>query len=510
MINKIVIVGGGSAGGMTAYTLKKFFPNKNITLIESKTIPTIGVGESTLGKFNNWLGMLGIKDTDFMKECDATYKLSIRFEDFYQKGDGGFHYPFGQPYIENNRAKLNDWHFKKVLYPDTHNSDYARCLYSVMALVDTNKITTKDGLLPNWSFKKDAAYQFDAIKFGNWLKKEFKKIGGKIKVGTIIKINQDNKGITSLYLDTHKSISADLYIDCSGFKSLLLGKTLKEPFESYTSILPNNSAWATRLPYKNKEKELVTYTNCTAIENGWVWKIPLWSKMGTGYVYSDQYISDEDALKQFQKYLGKKDLEFKKLKMCSGIYRNIWVKNVCAIGLSAGFIEPLEGNGLLSVHEFLLPLLRVLQRPVISEFAKQNFNLSCRNFLNSFAEFVALHYALSIRTDTPYWQDVQKRHYPIEKNLVRIQSEFQEIYIQRFSAYHYPPYAGINCIATGMNWYATDIPSLKYGLATHNLDSLKSDWQPYIDQLNTRKEKWKKGIKDCLSLLGYLKKYIYK
>ena len=504
---KIIIVGGGSAGAMTAYSLKKFFPDKNITIIESKTIPTVGVGESTLGRINNWLAMLGIKDTDFMKECDASYKLSIHFEDFYQKGDGGFHYPFGQPRVNNNRAKLNDWYFKKILYPNTHNRDYARCMYSVMALVDANKMTATP--LPNWSFQKDAAYHFDATKFGNWLKKEFKKINGKIEVGSIVKINQDSNGITSLYLDTDKSVSADLYIDCSGFKSLLLGQTLKEPFENYSNILPNNSAWTTHLPYKNKKKELVPYTNCTAVENGWIWNIPLWSRIGTGYVYSDKYISDDDALKQFQKHLGTKDLEFKKLKMRTGIHKNIWVKNVCAIGLSAGFIEPLESNGLVSVHEFLSQLLRALQRPVVSEFAKQNFNIYCRNFFNVFAEFVALHYALSIRTDTLYWQDIQERHYPIEEKVVRVDSDFQNVHKNRFRNYHYPTDAGINCIATGMNWYATDIVSLKYHLGIDNFDLIKLEWEPYIKQLNKRKEEWKKLVEGCPSLLEYLKKYIY-
>jgi len=507
-MKKIAIVGGGSAGAMAAYTLKKFFPNKNITIVESKTIQTVGVGESTLALINKWLGMLGIKDTDFMKECDASYKLSIRFEDFYQKGDGGFHYPFGQPYVKENKAILNDWYFKKILCPDTHNSDYAKCMYSVMALVNANKITNTS--LPNWTFRRDAAYHFDATKFSNWLKKEFKKIGGKIEVGNIIKINQDNNGITSLDLDTHKSISTDLYIDCSGFKSLLLSGALKEPFESYSNILPNNSAWVTHLPYKNKEQELVPYTNCTAIENGWVWKIPLWSRIGTGYVYSDKYISDDDALKEFQKYLGTKDLEFKKLKMRTGIHQNIWVKNVCAIGLSAGFIEPLESNGLLFVHEFLLQLLRALQQPRISEFSKQNFNMKCRNISNSFAEFVAMHYALSVRTDTPYWQDIQKRNYPLEQNLGRINSDFQKAHIQRFTDYHYPTTDGINCIATGMNWYAIDVPSTRYELGISNIDLLKLEWQPFINRLNKRKEEWKKLVADCPSLLEYLKKYIHK
>ena len=134
MIKKIIIVGGGTAGWMTAATLSKFFSDKEIVLIESPNIPTVGVGESTLGQINQWLSMMQIKDEDFMKECDATYKLSIRFQDFYKIGDGGFHYPFGDPYTKGNISDLNDWYFKKFLYPFTHNMDYAECTFPQMSL----------------------------------------------------------------------------------------------------------------------------------------------------------------------------------------------------------------------------------------------------------------------------------------------------------------------------------------------------------------------------------------
>jgi tryptophan halogenase len=169
-------------------------------------------------------------------------------------------------------------------------------------------------------------------------------------------------------------------------------------------MLPNNSAWATRIPYKNKEKELVGYTNCTAIENGWVWNIPLWSRIGTGYVYSDKFVSDEDALKEFQKYLGTKELEFKNIKMRVGLHNRLWVKNVVAIGLSAGFIEPLESNGLFTVHEFLMILLRNIQRDKFSQFDRDSYNYQAKHLFRNFAEFVALHYALSHRNDTEYWK----------------------------------------------------------------------------------------------------------
>ena len=142
-------------------------------------------------------------------------------------------------------------------------------------------------------------------------------------------------------------------------------------------MLPNNSAWATRKPYKDKRNELVAYTNCTAIENGWVWNIPLWSRIGTGYVYSDKFVDDDTALKQFQKHLGTDELEFKKIKMRVGIHEKLWHKNVAAIGLSAGFIEPLESNGLFSVHEFVIKLVRALNREKVSQWDKDNYTYQC-------------------------------------------------------------------------------------------------------------------------------------
>ena len=342
-INKIIIVGGGSAGWMSAATLINSFPSKNISLIESPNIPTVGVGESTLAHIRGWQSMIGLKDKDFMKDCDASYKLSIRFTDFYKKGES-FHYPFGTPVVEGNKSLLNDWWFKKMLYPNTPLSNFADCTYPQMALVNKNKcFLNEDHKLKGFNFHKHTAFHFDATKFGTWLRdnicipKGVKHIKEEINT-----IEQDDNGIKSL----NNKYKADLFIDCTGFKALLLDKTLKEPFNNLNNLLPNDSAWATHIPYKNKEKELVCYTNCTAIDNGWVWKIPLWSRIGSGYVYSSKFVDDDMALKEFQKHLGTKELEFKKIKMRVGIHNRIWVKNVCAIGLSAGFIEPLESNGI--------------------------------------------------------------------------------------------------------------------------------------------------------------------
>ena len=306
--NKIIIVGGGSAGWMAAATLKSQFPNKNITVIESSNIPTVGVGESTLGFINYWLDLLDIKDEDFMPHTDASYKLSIRFEDFYKKGDGGFHYPFGQV-VENDKTGRKElWFDKKFQNPHLPVTDYANWLYPNMALVNNNVLfKNEDKEIKDFDFKYHTAYHFDATKFGLWLKNNYCIPRGVNHIlDDIITIEQNDDGIVSLN-NTHK---ADMFIDCTGFKSMLLGQTLKENFNNYNHLLPNNKAWATRVPYKDKEKELQPYTNCTAIENGWVWNIPSWERIGTGYVYSDKYVSDEDALKEFKKHLDSKGSDY--------------------------------------------------------------------------------------------------------------------------------------------------------------------------------------------------------
>ena len=521
-INTIYVVGGGSAGAMTACTIKRFFPNKDVRILEGRNIPVIGVGESTLGPINGWLNLMGIEDKDWMKECDASYKLSIRFQDFYQKGDGGFHYPFGKPDYAINKsfAGLNDWYFKKFMYPETPITDYADCMYPAMALVNQNKIIDKD-IFPNWSFRKDTAYHFDAVKFGNWLKENyFRKIGGRILVENITSVKHNEDGsIKSLVLDTQNEIEADLFVDCTGFNSLLLGKALNEPFESYEHMLPNNSAWATKLPYLDKVNELRPYTNCTAYNNGWIWDIPLWSRRGTGYVYSDRYISDDLALQEFKDYIIINnpnittemfdDLEFKKLKMRTGIHKRLWVKNVVAIGLSGGFIEPLESNGLLTVHEWLTHLIEVLKKPIVGEFAKKNFNMTCRRMFRGFAEFVSLHYALSNRIDTDYWKDIQRREYPIEEILADDSGDFQKAIIKKMELNHFHPVGGFNCIATGMNWFPTSVERIKYAISDKSDDDLKREWKPFVEQLDATKVEWKKLADRCPTLYDYLKENIY-
>lgn len=527
-IDTIVIVGGGSAGWMSAATLVKVFPNKKITLIESPNIPTVGVGESTLGQINSWLKLLGIEDKDFMKATDATYKLSIRFQDFYKKGSGGFHYPFGTLDLEGNEAAANDWVFKKILYPDTPTSDFAECVSPIMALVNENKISENlDNSLPRYNFKTDTAYHFNAVKFANWLRTEYaiprgvKNILAEVK---LVDFNEEN-GINYLQLDNGEKIYADLFIDCTGFRSILLSGALKEPFISYEGNIPNNSAWAAQIPYNDRKKEMVNYTNCAAIQNGWVWNTPLWSRIGTGYVYSDKFVSDDQALQEFKDYLikngnflGEKDFEtkeikFRNLKTRVGVHERIWVKNVAAIGLSAGFIEPLESNGLLSIHEFLLAMVRTLGRDPdghVSQWDKDVYNHYCRSYFKGFSDFVALHYAFSHRDDTQYWREICNKNF--EKGMQIVEKMTDSSYTAASKAkmidYGFPLQGGLIFIASGMNFNPTD----HYSIFAHNKLSQEEWYEKYkiiAEKLNAKKKKWKEIVKDCPSMYDYLKEKIY-
>ena len=368
---------------------------------------------------------------------------------------------------------------------------------------------------PRFSFQEDVAYHFDATKFGIWLRDHFcVPKGVKHIVDDVVSVETDDNGIKSL----NKKYTADLYVDCTGFKSLLLGESLKEPFISYSHKLPNNKAWATRVPYKDKEKQLDPFTNCTAIENGWVWNIPSWQRIGTGYVYSDKYVSDEEALQQFKNHLDKKGhdyskSEFKNIKMRVGRHQRLFVKNVVAVGLSAGFIEPLESNGLYSTHEFLYTLVRTLNRgdqSSISQFDRDSYDSFCKSSFDQFADFVASHYALSHREDTEYWRDVNKRQY--SKEIVDMKAPFylgiDRLVYGKLKDYNIAG-LGQRLISIGMRNLPLDKESIEY------LDLLGSNenvnkvltllYGKYIDTMNKNKNKWNELGKNKIKLVDYLK-----
>ena len=400
-INSIVIVGGGSAGWMTCAALRENFKKVKITLVESKNIKTIGVGESTLPQMNDFLKLCNLKDEDFMPHSNATYKLSIKFNNFNTKGS--FHYPLCKAKPNNNIKQLPpdillDLISEKNLPPNT----FANYFNQTVDLSELNKMTY-DNQYANDLDENSVAYHFEADKFAQFLRSRYKS---KIKhiVDDVVDFNVDQDGITKLILSSDKELTADLYIDCTGFKSLLI-KEFTE-YEKFDTLI-NDKAIVGPVEYKNKRDEMIPFTNCTALSSGWIWETPTWSRKGVGYVYSSEFISDDDAKEEFINFVGE-EVETRTVNIKSGIHKKGWCKNVVSIGLSYGFLEPLESTGLATTQEAIKKLINILSNRdcYINYFDRERYNKTIDSQIRRMKNFTEIHYAMSDREDTPYWKHV--------------------------------------------------------------------------------------------------------
>jgi len=497
-IGSICIVGGGSAGWMTAASLSKFTPDIKVTLIESPEVGTIGVGESTLGHFNAFLRAMGIKDEDWMAECNATYKTSIKFTDWNKPGET-FHYPFGSLDFSETPNGTQDWFNWVARDPDnTKASDFAELFHPSVTMVDQNKITRNIyGEVPGFNFDNDTAYHMDATLFGLFLKKNF--CGSITHIQDhITSIPLDSEGAVASLVGKSDTYEADLYIDCTGFAAILLDKTLHVPFNDFNDVLLNDRACAAQIPYIDKNSEMESVTNCTAIESGWVWNIPLYTRIGTGYVYSSKYATEEEAEQQFRSHLAKSDpvraeeAEVFHMKIRHGIHEKCWVKNVVGVGLASGFIEPLESTGLMLTHENILFLIRALTRrnAQVNKIDVDCFNDSVRTTMEGFRQFISQHYALAGRDDTPYWKAVT--------NEVTYSKTFEDFVVQDNPAFDSFKATSYNL---NINRRFDETGGLIYILAGQGYNPITTmdaeindarfgeyNWQPIKDTFKARKE----------------------
>jgi tryptophan halogenase len=424
-VKSITIVGGGSSGWMTAAGIAKLLPNIKLTLIESPNIPTIGVGESTIGHINQFLSLLGLKDEDWMAACNATYKTSIKFIDFREnptEEPHKFHYPFGIFDFTDKPRGVMEWFLAKADSPSITNDNFAEFYHDSVLMTDRNKMTRNtDFKVRGFNFKEDTAYHMDAALFGNWLRDNICLPSGMTHILDTVTdvVQREDDSIEKIGTENSGYLTADLFIDCTGFKSLLLEQTLKTPFISFGDTLLNDRAVATVIPYIDKEAEMENYTSCTAIEAGWVWNIPLWNRIGTGYVYSSKHATEAEAEAQFRKHLKSNRMifpdaeradtcEVRHIKIKHGVHERAWVKNVVGIGLANGFIEPLESTGLMLTHEGIVKLCSTLlmRNGVVSNYDVDLFNYGFQEQIMGFKDFISQHYALSCRNDTPYWKEV--------------------------------------------------------------------------------------------------------
>ena len=410
-VRKIVIVGGGTAGWMTAAALARLLEGSTckIQLIESEKIGTVGVGEATLPHLRFFNQRLGIDEPEFMREVHATYKLGIEFSNWGQQGDSYIH-PFGDYGSPINGIPFHHyWMHAKRNGLETPLSDYSlpieMCKHNKFAFPSQD-----ESLDSTFSF----AYHIDAGLYAKFLRRFSEKLGVVRKEGKVVKVNQDNESgfVTSLELDSGEKVDADFFIDCSGFRGLLIEQTLETGYEDWRHWLPCDRAVA--IPCRSTG-DAIPYTRATADKAGWRWRIPLQHRVGNGHVYCSDFMSDDEAEASLRAGLdGEAEAEPNFLRFNTGRRKKMWNKNVVAIGLSAGFLEPLESTGIHLIQLGIMKLMEFFPNRRMDLSYSGEFNRVMQMEIERIKDFLILHYNATERTDTEFWNMVRTMELPEE------------------------------------------------------------------------------------------------
>ncbi|MDB4888846.1 MAG: Tryptophan halogenase [Gemmatimonadetes bacterium] len=421
-VRRVVIVGGGSAGWMTAAYLTRAFGRRiDVQLVESPTVGTIGVGEATFSTIRLFFEFLGLEEKDWMPHCDATYKLAIRFVNWNaQQTD--FYHPFQRLEVASGFT-ASEWWLK--LMPD---APFDRNCFVVPDLCE-RKLSPRflDGRVYDTTFEKwmerqaapeknvlenlrvqyPYAYHFNAGLLANYLRDYAIERGARQILDDVEEVKlRDDGAIDHLMLREHGALEGDLFIDCTGFRGLLINRALGEPFVSFAESLPCDRAIAMQIPRDTARDGINPYTTSTALSSGWVWNIPLYRRDGTGYVYSSAFTSPEDAEREFRQHLGPAGDDAKALHITMRIGRNerSWVRNCVAIGLSSGFVEPLESTGIFFIQHAIEQLVTHFPNSTFNERVITAYNTAVAQCIDGVRDFLTLHYFASSRADTPFWR----------------------------------------------------------------------------------------------------------
>ena len=414
-IKKIVIAGGGTAGWMTAAALAKLMgKNIEITLIESDDIPTVGVGEATIPTLHIFHQLLGINEQEFMAATNATFKLGVSFENWRNVNKDYMHSfgflgkdcwaaGFQHFWLKGQRlgiaADIGDY------CPEHLGSRVGR--FAVLANQDQNH-----------------AFHLDAGLYAQFLQKFAFQHGAIRTEGKIVDVtlDQHNGYINSVTLASGKIITGDLFIDCTGFRALLIEQALHTGFEDWSHWLPCDSAIAVQTKTATRQ---VPYTRSIARESGWQWRIPLQSRTGNGLVFCSRYLSDEQAMEQLLANIDGEPLNQPRvIKYKTGVRRKHWNKNCIAIGLSSGFIEPLESTGIHLFQRAIIHLLQLFPSQGINSTDVEEFNTQTQSEWLNIRDFIILHYHLTERADSKFWRYC--RQMPIPESLQHRMDLFQQ------------------------------------------------------------------------------------
>lgn len=420
-IHKIVIIGGGTAGWMMASALSSVLRSQklNITLIESEAIGTVGVGEATLPGIRFFNRKLGIDENELMAATQATYKLGIEFVNWGKLGDSYIH-PFGVFGLDINRTSFHHYVTRAINSGQTLNMDH----FSLPVMASRhNKFQYPDEDMKSLLSTFGYAYQFDSGLYAKFLRKFCQEDVTRIE-GRVVEVtqNQESGYLETVKLENGSEISGDFFIDCSGFRSLLMGKTLGIGYDDWTEYLPCDRAVTVA---SERLSPLRPYTRATAKNEGWQWQIPLQHRTGNGYVYSSHFSSDDEAHKTLLETVeGKTNSDPKTLKFVTGRRKKNWEKNCVSIGLSGGFLEPLESTGIFLIQEAITNFIENFPDRLGFEVEQNEYNRVMDLHFERVRDFLVLHYVATTRDDSPFWRHC--RHMKIPDSLAYKMALFKE------------------------------------------------------------------------------------
>ena len=392
-IKTITILGGGSAGWMCAAALAKNLPRDNfqIKLIESKTIPTVGVGEATILNFYPFMRLCGFKESDWFDYCEGTYKSGIVYTDWIKKGTKFWH-PFGTlPRFDNNRYNLFD-----ILNSTTlpiHSEIHTLFQFYKKCVLDNKKSTVEN------------AYHINASRLADFLRKS---VDVEHRYGTIVNVRYNDSGVESIVLDTGEEVESDLFIDALGFRSIFKQKDCSYKFIDKKQYTPCNAAIAGTVSYTDKIKEQHPYTRAHCTPYGWMWIIPTANRIGTGMVYNKDISDPCEVESYYKEFWGEENIQSKKLNHISfnpGYYSNPWNKNVVSIGLASGFVEPLESSGIAFIIDGTIKLLGRIRKGFYTNTDIDNYNTAISLKYEETFDFISLHYVKTERKED-FWRYV--------------------------------------------------------------------------------------------------------
>lgn len=410
LIQDVVIVGGGTSGWMTAAALARTLQGQvKIRVIESDEIGIVGVGEATIPMIQRFNHVLGIDENEFLRETQGTFKLGIEFVNWGKLGDRYMH-GFGSIGQDTYTVRF-DQYWQKF-----HQQGKVAPLeeYSITRMAaKANKFMPANHEVENSPLNQIAhAYHFDASLYAKFLRKYAEKLGVVRTEGKITQVKQREADgfIESVVLENGEVIAGELFIDCSGFRGLLIEQTLKTGYEDWTHFLPCDRALA--VPCESAPV-LTPYTRSTAHKAGWQWRIPLQHRIGNGHVFCSQFTSEDEAAATLLANLDGKPLaEPRLLKFTTGMRKQCWNKNVVAIGLASGFLEPLESTSIHLIQTAIARLISFFPGKVFNQIDINEYNRQSKFEYERIRDFVILHYKLNQREDSAFWKNCAEMAVP--------------------------------------------------------------------------------------------------